>query len=224
VTECLVAAFSKSFSFSKLSLKRICIALPYKSRVIGTYRTTAWDGQPQLMTLPDGTPKGLRTVLMERGGWVPGMSVAEARAAVADYPDFRAQKEWLRETVENTGHLIDYYPKFHCELNYIEMVWAYCKAKLRRSCTYNFHDLVVKLPETLHDVPLPFHRRALTHCFRFMSGYRRGLKGPLLDYVLKKYKGHRVVPQFAVNELVNMEDEYKQQRDKLLKAKLEACK
>jgi hypothetical protein len=39
VTECLVAAFSKSFSFSKLSLKRICIALPYKSRVIGTYRT-----------------------------------------------------------------------------------------------------------------------------------------------------------------------------------------
>jgi hypothetical protein len=187
-------------------------------------RNATWDGQPQLMTLPDGTPKGLRTVLMERGGWVPGMSVAEARAAVADYPDFRAQKEWLRETVENTGHLIDYYPKFHCELNYIEMVWAYCKAKLRRSCPYNFHDLVVKLPETLHDVPLPFHRRALTHCFRFMSGYRRGLKGPMLDYVLKKYKGHRVVPQFAANELVNIEGEYKQQRDKLLKAKLEACK
>jgi hypothetical protein len=55
-------------------------------------RNTTWDGQPQLMTLPDGTPKGLRTVLMERGGWVPGMTVAEARAAVADYPDFRAQK------------------------------------------------------------------------------------------------------------------------------------
>jgi hypothetical protein len=52
------------------------------------------------------------------------------------------------------------------------MVWAYCKV-----CTYNFHDLVLNLPETLHDVPLPFHRRALTHCFRFMSGKRRGLKG-----------------------------------------------
>jgi hypothetical protein len=74
-----------------------------------------------------------------------------------------------------------YYPKFHCELNYIEMVWAYSKKKLRRTCTYNYHDLCRELPEALHDVPVEFHRRALRHCFRFMSGYRHGLKGPLLD-------------------------------------------
>ena len=40
-------------------------------------------------------------------------------------PDFLAQREWLREVVEEAGCQIMYYPKYHCELNYIEMVWAY---------------------------------------------------------------------------------------------------
>ena len=29
---------------------------------------------------------------------------------------------------------------------------------------------------------------------RFMSGYREGLEGPLLDYTMKKYRSHRCVP------------------------------
>jgi hypothetical protein len=29
------------------------------------------------------------------------------------------------------------------------------------------------------------------HCFRFMDGYRKELKGPLLDFAMKKYKSHR---------------------------------
>ena len=29
---------------------------------------------------------------------------------------------------------------------------------------------------------------------RFMSGYRTGLTGILLDYSVKKYKGHRAIP------------------------------
>lgn len=130
----------------------------------------------------------------------------------------------IADTVTKAGHQIDYYPKFHCELNYIEMVWAYCKAELRRQCTYSFPDKCERLPETLHEVPLSFHRRALRHCSRFMSGYRQGLHGPLLDYVLKKYKGHRVIPLFVGNAFQTLDDEYKAKRDAKLNAKLDNCK
>lgn len=45
------------------------------------------------------------------------------------------------------GHAIDFFPKFHCELNYIEMIWAYAKKFLRRRCTYNFNNLrLLKVP------------------------------------------------------------------------------
>ena len=33
---------------------------------------------------------------------------------------------------------------------------------------------------------------------RYMSGYRKGLEGPFLDYVMKKYKGHRTIPDNIV--------------------------
>lgn len=68
------------------------------------------------------------------------------------------------------------------------------------------------LPQTLYDVPLSFCRRVQRHCSRFASGYRTGLHGPLLDYVMKKYKGHRTIPVFVGEELERIEREYIQKR------------
>ena len=31
--------------------------------------------------------------------------------------------------------------------------------------------------------------------------YRRGLQGPLLDYAMRKYRGHRTIPSFVIKEL-----------------------
>ena len=76
--------------------------------------------------------------------------------------DFVDQREWLEEVVTAEGHVTDYFPKFHCELNYIEGIWAYAKKFLRRRCTYNFNDLRLVLPDTLLQVPVAFHRRAAT--------------------------------------------------------------
>jgi len=76
------------------------------------------------------------------------------------------------------------------------MIWGYIKAILRRDCSFNFNDLVLSLPHHLDSVSLPFIKRASRHCLRFfMDGYRAGLVGPLLDYAMKKYKGHRMIPR-----------------------------
>lgn len=91
-----------------------------------------------------GKPKSLKQVLIERGLWRnrapdgrtfllecstshnrPGCDLlAEgnccARALINKQPDFHTQRGRLQEEVEATGNLVIFYPKFHCELNFIE--------------------------------------------------------------------------------------------------------
>ena len=76
-------------------------------------------------------------------------------------PDFTGKKEWLTEVVNAAGFNIIFFPKYHCELNFIEMIWGWVKGHHRRTCTYNYADLKKRLPETFLDViPLAFIRRA----------------------------------------------------------------
>jgi hypothetical protein len=42
-------------------------------------------------------------------------------------PDFLSQKCHQQEVIEAAGHMCIFYPKFHCELNYIESYWAEAK-------------------------------------------------------------------------------------------------
>jgi hypothetical protein len=97
-------------------------------------------------------------------------------------------------------------------LNYIEMVWGWTKSYHRRTCTYNYKDLKRDLPTTLlKTLPLECFRRFSRYCLRFMSGYREGLEGPLLDYTMKKYRSHRAIPTGLRTFL---EADYKEYRDK----------
>ena len=77
-------------------------------------------------------------VLQERGLWRPRLRVqcrkpdgkinklclnggtCCARALIAQESDFKAQKSRLEEEVEEKGHLVYFFPKHHCELNFIE--------------------------------------------------------------------------------------------------------
>ena len=100
-------------------------------------------------------------------------------------PDSAGQKEWLTEVVEKKNCRIIFYPKYHCELNFIEMVWGWLKSHHRRSCTYTFKHLEENLPLSLENIlPLSFVRRASQHCFRFMQGYRHFLSGSILEYAV----------------------------------------
>jgi hypothetical protein len=120
-------------------------------------------------------------------------------------PDFMEQAEWLTEVVRAHGCNIIFYPKYHCELNYIELVWGWLKQYHRRTCTYKYADLIngaTGLPETIANrLPLAFVRRVSRYCIRFMDGYRAGLEGPLLDYAMKRYAKHREIPKYVVDWL-----------------------
>ena len=57
-------------------------------------------------------------------------------------------------------------------------------------------------------MPLSFVRKASRFCLRFMSGYRGKLEGPLLDYAMKVYRGHRVVPIGVTDQLKSNYEKY----------------
>jgi hypothetical protein len=102
------------------------------------------DGREQEFYYSDDHPtmpgwfKGSAQILQERGLFQEGMrATCEkscfdnkenltccCRKALFYQPDFVAQKSQLQEYIESRGHLCDFYPKFHCELNFIEQYWV----------------------------------------------------------------------------------------------------
>jgi hypothetical protein len=66
--------------------------------------------------------------------------------------DFEAQEAWLTQVAHEAGFEIIFYPKYHCELNYIEMVWGWAKSHHRGTCTYNYKNLKGGLPNTFDDL------------------------------------------------------------------------
>ena len=50
------------------------------------------------------------------------------------------------------GHSVLFYPKFHCELNFIERYWCQAKWFARENCGYDFEVLNATVPEALASV------------------------------------------------------------------------
>jgi hypothetical protein len=62
--------------------------------------------------LPSGArvEKGLKAVLLERGLWVHGLPIADAKALLQCQPDFLEQGSWLEQVVQARGYAIDFTP------------------------------------------------------------------------------------------------------------------
>ena len=189
-------------------------------------RDTIFNGQVQSMVFPFdypneafcGKPKGMKVVLQERGLWDSGLKAfcgknnislenprCCARHVLAAQEDFCNQKPLLQEIIEGLGHKVIFYPKFHCELNYIEMYWGAAKRYTRQHCNYTWKGLQETVPKALDSVPLSHIRKYAQKSAKFIECYRKGLTGLQAVYVLKKYKSHRTVPDFVfenIDELI----------------------
>ena len=189
-------------------------------------RDTIFNGQIQSMVFPAdypdeklrGNPKGMKIILQERGLWESGLKgfcgnknvLLEnpkccARHILAAQEDFLNQKPILQEVIESLGHKVIFYPKFHCELNYIEMYWGAAKRYTRQYCNYTWKGLQEIVPKALDSVSLNHIRKYAQKSAKFMECYRKGLTGLQAVYVLKKYKSHRTVPDFVfenIDELI----------------------
>lgn len=51
------------------------------------------------------------------------------RKVLSMQQDFRDEKPLLQVVIEEAGHICHFLPKFHCELNPIEMYWGWMKAR-----------------------------------------------------------------------------------------------
>ena len=91
--------------------------------------------------------------------------------------------------LHNAGHKVIFYPKFHCELNFIEMFWGAAKRYARNNCDYSFKALEKIVPEALNAVSLE----------QIMDAYRKGLTGIAALYTVKQYRLHRRIPENVID-------------------------
>jgi len=101
----------------------------------------------------------------------------------------------LAENVLAVGHEVIFYPKFHCELNFIERFWCAAKFYARENCKYSLDGLRSTIPEALMSVSTTSILRYFNHCIEIIQAYNNGLRygTPEFGKYMRVYKGHRQV-------------------------------
>lgn len=151
---------------------------------------------PQKMYIVDGKgkkiPKGTKMVLEERGISTAGMNAKRQCEVLAEQPDFQEEVTMLEDLLRKRGHMVKFTPKFHCELQPIELYWAQAKRKARESCNYSIVSLRKCIEPALDSVSLSTIRK----CYRKMRDYMRAYSegktaGVEVESAVKLYRSHR---------------------------------
>ncbi|KAF5337676.1 hypothetical protein D9758_013007 [Tetrapyrgos nigripes] len=176
------------------------------------------NGTPQEFYYPNDHPtypgyfKGSEQIIKERGLWSTDGSSLNAscpktcfedrtnlrcccRKVLFYQSDFVNQKSAVQEYIESRGHLCEYYPKFHCELNYIELYWGRSKLTYRRCPrTSTMQEMKTNVKKSLDEVPLVLIRRFANRADRYIHAYAEGLTGAQAAWANRRYHGHRTLP------------------------------
>lgn len=170
-----------------------------KQRVM---RDGFWNGQRQKMNYALGVPKGMKVVLEERGVSTRGMVADDMRRVLGGFPDFQNEKSSVERFLgEEKGHIVYMLPKFHCELNPIERVWAQAKRHTKAYCKYSIVSLRNTVVPGLETVTLEHIQKHFRKVRHYMFAYLEGLPGGSdLEKLVKKYKkaikSHRRISEF----------------------------
>jgi hypothetical protein len=122
----------------------------------------------------------MKAILEERGLWFANLPTECTRFKCAqagvstnccchwvlyNQPDFSSVKSLLEDTCSGYGVEVLFLPKFHCELNPIEMCWGCVKRLYRlKPESSKEEDLERNTLESLEGVPLLFMQRYVSHC------------------------------------------------------------
>ena len=169
--------------------------------------------------------KGMKVIIHEWGLWPeqqslaaqctefhcpPGRTDCCCWRLLFTQPDFEGQKSQLQELIEGRRHICDFYPKYHCELNFIEQYWGAAKFQYRaapRPTTAAAMEDTVR--ESLDSVPLIQIQRFVSfvaftshlifsrfanHSAQFIAAYREGLSGAQASWANKRYHSHHTIP------------------------------
>ncbi|CAA7261900.1 unnamed protein product [Cyclocybe aegerita] len=160
--------------------------------------------------------KGMENIIRERSLWPqrglnaqcegfkcePGKTDCCCRRLLFTQPDFVNQKSCLEELITSHGHICDFYPKYHCELNFIEQYWGAAKLRYQNSPkTTDIKEMERNVLACLDDVPDVSIKRYANRAARFINGYFQGLTGPEAVWANRKYHGHRTLPASVVAKL-----------------------
>ena len=97
-------------------------------------------------------------------------------------PDFYAQKSELEEHITLRGHICDFYPKFHCELRFIEQYWGAVKWQYCSSPKItDIGEMEKNVINCLDDIPLLQIQRFVVILFAtwFIKLYHTGMQTSL---------------------------------------------
>ncbi|KAE9395496.1 hypothetical protein BT96DRAFT_826133 [Gymnopus androsaceus JB14] len=73
--------------------------------------------------------------------------------------------------ITEAGHYCIFLPKFHCELNPIEMYWGWVKYRFREIPKKTFQDAKDTAFKYLDACPTEVKRHFINRSFRWMSAY-----------------------------------------------------
>ncbi|TEB25675.1 hypothetical protein FA13DRAFT_1756509 [Coprinellus micaceus] len=180
------------------------------------------NGESQALYFPEDHPthpgwfKGMEQIIKERGLWPEGGLNAQCtdfkcaagrtdcccRRLLFTQPDFTRQKSALEELVTRRGHICDFYPKYHCELNFIEQYWGAAKLRYRNSPqTKSMEEMEKNMTACLDEISRIQMVRFANRSARFISAYHIGLTGAEAAWANKRYHGHRVLPPIMLAEV-----------------------
>lgn len=157
-----------------------------------------------------------------------------AKQVLSRQQDFVEEKSLLQHRIEERGHKCLFLPKFHCELNAIELYWGFAKYRepffhcyyldahilsdYREASDGRFKTAQELVPQCLNLCSVETIRRYFRKCWRYMDAYRsfpfiilifsyiftyynllhrKGLSFKESNYIVKKYKSHRRIPEAA---------------------------
>jgi hypothetical protein len=169
--------------------------------------------------------KGVKTILQERGCYPEKPPILKCKVrcsnptiypvAISDKPlcclarilsthkDFFEQKSAIAMLIEDRGHKCIFIPKFHCELNAIEMYWGYGKARYRQVKKTSFEHAKREVLIALDACSIDTIRRFYNRASRFMDAYRKGLGVKAAAWCVKKQKRHRTISEDAMRAFDN---------------------